>query len=267
MPPYIPQPTIANLVGIIFGKLKKIVKNIYNVKDKKYRSGFMKIIKTVWYSLFTYNIDDQEPDTLRFIKDCEKALGMKIDIIQSKEFKAVEEVCRKYKYINGPYGAKCTTVLKKQVREKWERENLQEKPTYIWGYDLSEKNRADRITKNVIEANHKFPLIENGLTKEDCHALLKQLGIKRPRMYELGYHNNNCVGCLKGGKGYWNKIRQDFPEVFKKRAELEREVGASCINGIFLDELDPDAGRNQTEILEDCSLFCQLILNDTEVEE
>lgn len=213
------------------------------------------------------HIDDQEPDTLRFIKDCEKALGMAIEIIQSKDFKSVEEVCRKYKYINGIHGAKCTTILKKQVRENWEQENLKEKPTYIWGYDLSEKHRADRIVKNIIESNHRFPLIEQGLTKEDCHAILKQLGIKRPKMYELGYHNNNCVGCVKGGKGYWNKIRKDFPEVFEKRAKLEREIGASCINGVFLDELDPNAGRNQTEILEDCSLICQLIINETEVEE
>ena len=76
------------------------------------------------------HIDDQEPDTLRFIKDCEKALRMEIEIIQSKDFKTVEEVCRKYKYINGVYGAKCTMILKKKVREIWEQENLTEKPTY-----------------------------------------------------------------------------------------------------------------------------------------
>ena len=106
------------------------------------------------------HIEDQEPDTLRFIKDCEKALGMEVEIIKSQDFQSVEEVCRKYKYINGIHGAKCTTILKKQVRENWEQENLKEKPTYIWGYDLSEKHRADRIIKNVIEANHRFPLIE-----------------------------------------------------------------------------------------------------------
>lgn len=206
------------------------------------------------------HIDDQEPDTLRFIKDCEKVLGMNIEIIRSDDFKTVEEVCKKYKYINGPYGAKCTTILKKKVREKWEKENLKEIPTYIWGYDLTEKHRAERIKKNVIEAKHRFPLIENNLTKEDCHGMLAELGIKRPRMYELGYHNNNCVGCVKGGKGYWNKIRKDFPDVFVKRAKLEREIGASCINGVFLDELDPDAGRKESEILEECSLFCRGVL-------
>ena len=37
----------------------------------------------------------------------------------------------------------------------------------------------------------------------------------RPLMYDLGYPNNNCIGCVKGGMGYWNHIRKDFPEVFE----------------------------------------------------
>lgn len=208
------------------------------------------------------HIEDQEEDSMRFIKDCEKYLGKQIEIIKS-EFRSVEEVCRKYRYINGPYGAKCTTVLKKAVREKWEKENIQEMPTYIWGYDLSEKHRVERIEKNIIQAKHKFPLIENELSKEDCHAILKQLGIRRPRMYELGYHNNNCIGCVKGGKGYWNKIRRDFPQVFESRAKLEREIGASCINGTYLDELDINAGRKQEKIAENCTLSCQMILDES----
>ena len=42
-------------------------------------------------------------------------------------------------------------------------------------------------------------------------------------MYDMGYPNNNCIGCVKGGMGYWNHIRKDFPEVFDSRAKLERE--------------------------------------------
>ena len=83
-------------------------------------------------------------------------------------------------------------------------------------------------------------------------------------MYDLGYSNNNCIGCVKGGMGYWNKIRIDFPEVFKLRAETERLIGATCLkdtNGrIYLDELNPDRGNIEDEIMENCSIFCQLNL-------
>lgn len=74
----------------------------------------------------------------------------------------------------------------------------------------------------------------------------------------MGYSNNNCIGCVKGGKGYWNKIRVDFPEVFASRAKLERDIGHSCIKGTFLDELDPNAGKMSEEIMDDCGIFCEL---------
>lgn len=59
--------------------------------------------------------------------------------------------------------------------------------------------------------------------------------------------------------GYWNKIRQDFPEVFNQRAEMERIAGATCINGIYLDELGPEAGRNERPIVDDCGIFCEVM--------
>jgi hypothetical protein len=103
---------------------------------------------------------------------------------------------------------------------------------------------------------HRFPLIERGLSKQDAHGILARAGIKRPKMYDLGYHNNNCIGCVKGGKGYWNKIRVDFPDIFAARVKMERDIGRSCINGRFLDELEPNEGRHDAPISEDCGVFC-----------
>ena len=212
---------------------------------------------TVDEFIYTH-IDKQHPDSLRFIKDCEKVLGKKITILQSN-YKSVDNVIKTFGFINGPYGAKCTEILKKRVRKEWEygKKDL----TYVWGFDCSKRERArtERTLQSMPNFKHEFPLIERNLTKEDCHGLLKQLGIKRPKMYDLGYRNNNCIGCVKGGMGYWNKIRIDFPEVFKQRAEEERKVGHTCIKGIYLDELPPDAGRIEDEVMEDCSIMCQLI--------
>ena len=81
-------------------------------------------------------------------------------------------------------------------------------------------------------------------------------------MYTLGYGNNNCIGCVKGGKGYWNKIRVDFPDFFKRMSEAERVVGNSCIRNTFLDELDPNAGRTLKEIAPDCGNFCDIEFQD-----
>lgn len=150
----------------------------------------------------------------------------------------------------------------KGSKKKWENEHLNYQLTYVWGMDMEEKKRAESIVKNFPEFEHEFPLIDRHLSKQDAHALAERIGIRRPIMYDMGYHNNNCIGCLKGGKGYWNKIRKDFPTVFQSRARLEREIGHSCINGTFLDELDPDAGRMEKEIMQDCGIMCYLVLNE-----
>ena len=40
------------------------------------------------------HIEDQHPDTLRFLHDCEKILNRKITIITSNYYRNVEDVCR-----------------------------------------------------------------------------------------------------------------------------------------------------------------------------
>ena len=204
------------------------------------------------------HVSNQHPDSLRFLEDCEKILGREIEVLMSEEYASVDDVIEKARYINGPFGAACTRLLKRNVRRQWEMENPG-RHTYVWGYDIEERKRAARLSVTMPEHDHEFPLIDHNLSKAECHAMAYMLGIKRPMMYDMGYPNNNCIGCVKGGMGYWNKIRRDFPEVFERRAKQEREIGYSCIKGVYLDELDPDRGNMDLEIFEDCTITCQLL--------
>ena len=214
------------------------------------------IIDEIDEIIYTH-IDDQHPDTMRFVKDCEAWFGKPITILQSWH-KNVDNTLRFRNAIKFPNGSPCTVSLKKNVRKEWEKDHSDYDLTYVWGMDSKEQHRADRIPQAMPNQAHRFPLIEKLITKEEAHEILKASGIKRPAMYELGYHNNNCVGCVKGGMGYWNKIRKDFPEVFAARAKLERDLGASCIKGVFLDELDPERGRHEGPIVDDCGIMCEI---------
>ena len=40
---------------------------------------------------------------------------------------------------------------------------------------------------------------------------------------------------------------------------LERELGCSCINGLYLDELEPGRGRMDMEIFPECGIMCYLM--------
>lgn len=206
------------------------------------------------------HVPNQHPDSLRFLHDCEKILDRKITILQSDMYKDVDDVIERTKCINTPYGAPCTRLLKKDVRKKWEIEHS-EHHIYVWGFDCNEINRAKRTVESLSDYDHEFPLIDKGITKEQAHGIAWKLGLRQPVMYDLGYPNNNCIGCVKGGMGYWNKIRQDFPEVFKRRAKQERVINHSCIKGVFLDELEPTRGNMNLEVMGECDIICQLITN------
>jgi hypothetical protein len=214
------------------------------------------------------HIDDQHPDTMRFVRECETWFGKSITVLQSPA-KKVEDALRLARAIKFPHGAPCTNILKRRVRKEWEQSRTDMRPLrYVWGLDCEEKIRADRIEQYMIEFAHLFPLIDRSISKEQAHEILKASGIERPAMYELGYRNNNCIGCVKGAAGYWNKVRVDFPEVFAARAKLEREIGASILKTtppkgikatpIYLDELDPEAGREVGPIVDDCGIMCEL---------
>lgn len=206
------------------------------------------------------HIDDHHPDTLRFMLACEKWFGKPVELWQSP-YKNVHTACLYNRFIRSPKtGAVCTKHLKRLVRQKFEYEN-EGNLRIVWGLDCDEQDRADKIMANMPNHEHLFPLIEQGVTKEGAHQILNASGIKRPAMYDLGYNNNNCIGCIKGGMGYWNHIRVDFPEVFAVRAQMEREIGFPILGNKYgwLDELDPERGRHTPPIVEDCGIMCELM--------
>lgn len=206
------------------------------------------------------------PDNARFISDCEKWYGKKINIARNQRFSCPLDVAKK-ELFNTPYGAPCTKYLKKEVRQKQIMPLYDGQEVYhVLGfeYTLHEVNRALRWkqqqTNNVV-----FPLIARHLDKKKCLLILKGQGIEVPAMYKLGYHNNNCIGCFKGGMGYWNKIRKDFPEVFESVSRVEQETGHTCLNKdgeqLYLKDLDESWGNHTDIEIPDCGLFCDIEMN------
>lgn len=199
-------------------------------------------------------------DNQRFIEDCENWYGRKILTARHPKFKNPLEIAA-IEVFNTPWGAPCTKYLKKEVRQRIEKNYTQ--PIHVFGFEYNKKeiNRAFRW-KQQNSSRVYFPLIEQGWNKRRCLQELLLNKIEIPAMYRLGYNNNNCIGCFKGGKGYWNKIRTDFPDVFRKTAELELKTRHTCLKDrgkqLFLAELEPDAGKHQNIDIPECGIFCEL---------
>lgn len=135
----------------------------------------------------THNEDE---DTYRFKKDCEQWFGAEIETICSNEYNSVQEVWRKHKSLNVATGAICSTMLKRKVREVWQKTN--EYDYQAFGFELSESKRAISLTANHPKAKAIYPLLLYGLSKKDCIQIVQEAGLKVPRTYEYGYLNNNC---------------------------------------------------------------------------
>lgn len=209
------------------------------------------------------HVKEEHPDNLRFMKDCEKWFGQPIKIIENEKYEgSIYKVFEKNRYIVGIAGAPCTRFLKKEMRKKFEKlDDLQ-----VFGYTSEEQNRVDRFIDSNNDVKLWSILIDKGLTKSDCLAILDRAGIELPTMYKLGYQNNNCIGCVKGGLGYWNKIKVDFPEQFDRMAKLEKQIGAKILKHkgerIWLDDLPPDVGDYPTEQSIECGIFCHMAEED-----
>lgn len=209
-------------------------------------------------------IDNEHPDNDRFAADLERWLGQPLITLRSDRYKDCWEVWEKRRFLSGVKGALCTTEMKRMVRHVFEQEH---RPDFqMFGYAIDEtSDRAAEFRAQNPDVRLLTPLIDAGLAKSDCHAMIERAGIELPAMYRLGYRNNNCIGCVKGGVGYWNKIRVDFPEVFARMGRVERMIGRTVCKmpsgdraRVYLDELSPDAGRGVPEPDIECSLLCHV---------
>ncbi len=209
-------------------------------------------------------IDTEHDDSNRFAREVSVWLDRPVIELRGKyanQYEAIESTG----FIKSAFGAKCTDELKKKVRVAYQRSG----DLHVFGFDAEESDRVEDFRENYPDLMFRAPCAESGLTKSDCKRIIERAGIELPMMYRLGYANNNCVGCVKGGMGYWNRIRVDFPPDFARMARTERIVGATVLRHrsgplkgerLYLDELDPMAGRFEEDQPGECGPLCQVAL-------
>ena len=210
-------------------------------------------------------VKEEHPDNKRFLSDCEKWFGQKILVLGNDKYKrSIYEVFNKTNYLAGHGGARCTLELKKNVRKQFEKPN----DAQVFGYTVEEQNRVDRFIDSNNEVHLITPLIDRGLTKQDCLAIVQDAGIELPEMYKLGYKNNNCRGCVKAqSPAYWKKIQIDFPEFFNAMIEQEKRLGVkickTTVDGVAdvripLTELPARIKPMDDSIDVQCGIFCHM---------
>jgi hypothetical protein len=209
---------------------------------------------------------DEHEDNDRFTLNCERWFDHHIIAIADWKYKAsAKEVFRREHFIKGRYGAPCRKALKADVLA------LAQLPDdiFVLGFTAEEEHRVD----DFLDANNGrqviCPLIERGLRKADCLAMVERAGIALPAMYLLGYNNNNCKCCPKGGEGYFNRQRKDFPNHYEQLCQIQDVLGPGSYlfrnrktgERFSLRDLPPDAGRHREPEIS-CSVYCMAAEED-----
>lgn len=207
-------------------------------------------------------IANEHEDNRRFATDCERWFGVPLTVLRDDKYGAnILTVFRRRGYMKGRHGAPCTTHLKRALLKTVEQPG----DVLVLGFDASEQDRFDDFQERNPDRPAKAPLIDAGLDKADCKAMVLRAGIALPAMYLLGYDNANCIGCVKGGEGYFRAIREDFPAEFEALCRVQDEIGEGAylhrnrttnVRFSLRDLGDGPVRRN--EKLPACSFFCEL---------
>lgn len=206
-------------------------------------------------------IAEEHPDNRRFLKDVAEWCSVEIEEFPAPKYPhgSAVKVWDYRKAMVFPHGAPCTVHLKKEARQAWEGEN--NPAHHVLGFTAEERDRHDRFV--LSERDNVIPvLIDAGMTKADCGDMVRSAGIRLPAIYDHGFPNANCIGCVKAtSPTYWNLVRREFPEVFAERAEQSRRLGVRLVrvdgDRVFLDELHPSAKGEPLWQMPSCSLFCE----------
>lgn len=208
---------------------------------------------------------EEHEDNRRFLADCQDWFERPITVLRDQNYGAsIIQVFRQRQYMKGPQGAPCSSQLKRKLLDGWKKPD----DVIVFGYTAEESDRLDDFRERNPGRPVIAPLIEAGLGKEDCKAMVLRAGIALPFMYELGYDNANCKGCVKGGEGYFRAIREDFPEEFEALCVEQDAIGPGLWflryrSGPLAGQRFPlrelpagEARRN--EKLPSCSFFCEI---------
>jgi len=207
--------------GITSAVTCKIIIDIYGLKNCRF---------------VFIDTNNEDEDTYRFKNDCEKWYGKEIETISritalspdkrmdQKTWESIEEIWLKNKSLNTANGAICSSELKRDLRKKWQKINTYDHQAF--GFDIDEVKRAKSMSLNYPEAFPIYPLLMYAYRKKDCIKIIQQAGIEVPKMYKLGFLNNNCfkTGCVQGGIGYWQKMKREYPEKYEKMAAWEHKL-------------------------------------------
>jgi len=110
----------------------------------------------------------------------------------------------------------CSNEWKERVIQRYLRAAGCEACECWIGYSLDEQERAKRAD-DLQWYTRRYPLLELGLTRADCHVIIKEAGWPLP-------YKSACWMCPNMDDEGWREMKLHYPGDFQKAVALESEI-------------------------------------------
>lgn len=143
-----------------------------------------------------------------YMKPLFKDIGIPFHIVSTdKEEKTLYDYCWRIRDIPSPTRRWCSDRYK--IRPIQKKCGSVKNTSYVIGFSYDETNRVDKRRPNKV-----YPLIELGMTADDCRYFIESNGYPLPL-------KSSCYFCPFQHPVEWNWLKLRQPELFEKALALE----------------------------------------------
>lgn len=181
----------------------------------------------------TKKLNDKHPhrggdeDAYRFLRESSPLIGGKLEWVSAG--KDIWRVFEDRRYMGNSRVDPCSEFLKREMARKWIEERFKPDEVILYiGMDWTEAHRSVKNIKFWEPYKVEFPMMDEPyLDKEQMCRWVESLGVKRPRLYELGFSHNNCGGfCVKAGLGQFYLLLKTMPDRYAYHETKQEELFA-----------------------------------------
>jgi hypothetical protein len=187
-----------------------------------------------------HDTKEEHPDTYRFLREMAAALGQ--PIVEQSDGRSVTELFHDQHCLANNRMPFCSRILKGEQKDKFIdrlRAAGASEVFNVLGFSAHEPARLQKARDRAAWRGTytvRFPMVEEGITKQRAADWCASLGVLPSVVYE-DFEHANCRGCVRGGKGYWLRVLAHDPEAFWDRSALEEEFGHTFLKDVSLKEL------------------------------
>lgn len=166
----------------------------------------------------------EDSDLYRFLNDTEKYLG--VEIVRLKDGRDIWECAFQDNFLYNSRIANCTVYLKMRLFRNFINQFNADDIVIHLGFDFTEQHRFEKSKLKYAPIEIESIIMETNLTKATMiYDIEKNIGVKLPLLYRLGFAHNNCGGfCFKAGIGHFRQLYEKLPDRFDFHMNKEQEL-------------------------------------------